>query len=251
MTEVTSEAVLAAFLVFCRVGSCLMVAPGFASARIPMSIRLFLAIAVSLALTPLMRPQLAAAMSAVDVNLRIFLAGSETLNGIIIGLMGRMFLLALQFGATVMANAAGLSNIPGIPLEGAEPEHPLVSLITLPATALIFIAGLHAELLLALAQSYTALPPRIGIDANWYLTQAGERLGDTFLLSLRLCSPFIVYAIIVNLAIGIANKLTPQISVYFASTALVIAGGLFLLWITIGEWLSIFTSEYTSWLLNG
>jgi len=116
---------------------------------------------------------------------------------------------------------------------------------------LIFIAGLHAELLVALAQSYNALPPRLGIDANWYLTQASERLGDTFMLSLRLSSPFIVYAIIVNLAIGIANKLTPQISVYFASTALVIAGGLLLLWITIGEWLSIFSSEYASWLMNG
>jgi flagellar biosynthetic protein FliR len=251
VTEQASETVLAAFLVFCRIGACLMLAPGFGSARTPLQVRLFLAIAISLALTPLMMPQLTAAMATVEPDFRIFLAASETLNGAIIGLMGRMFMLALQFGATVMANSAGLATIPGVPVEGSEPEQPIVSLITLPATALIFIAGLHAELVLALAQSYSALPPRIGIDANWYLTQAGERLGETFLLSLRLCSPFIVYAIIVNLAIGIANKLTPQISVYFASTAAVIAGGLFLLLITIDEWLAIFASEYTSWLSNG
>ena len=43
---------------------------------------------------------------------------------------------------------------------------------------------------------------------------------------IRLGSPFIAYAILVNLAIGFVNKLTPQIPVYFISLPFVIAGGL-------------------------
>src|SRR5690606_40216033 len=43
-------AVLAAFLAFCRIGACMMLMPGLGSARVPMQVRLFLAVSVSLAL---------------------------------------------------------------------------------------------------------------------------------------------------------------------------------------------------------
>ena len=36
--------VLAAFLIFCRIGACLMLMPGFSSARVPLQVRLFVAV---------------------------------------------------------------------------------------------------------------------------------------------------------------------------------------------------------------
>ncbi|HTV69398.1 MAG TPA: flagellar biosynthetic protein FliR, partial [Rhizobiaceae bacterium] len=42
--------VLAAFLAFCRVGGCFLVMPGLSSARVPIQIRLFVAIAATAAL---------------------------------------------------------------------------------------------------------------------------------------------------------------------------------------------------------
>ncbi len=35
---------IGAFLLFCRIGGCLMLAPGFSSSQIPMQIRLFVAL---------------------------------------------------------------------------------------------------------------------------------------------------------------------------------------------------------------
>ena len=67
-------------------------------------------------------------------------------------------------------------------------------------------------------------------------------------LALRLCGPFIVYAIIVNLAIGFANKFTPQISVYFVMTGVVAAGGFFLIYFTIDDWFGLFLQEFSAWL---
>ena len=40
---------------------------------------------------------------------------------------------------------------------------------------------------------------------------------SAFILALQISSPFIVYALIINLMVGIANKLIPQIPVYFIS----------------------------------
>ena len=53
-----------------------------------------------------------------------------------------------------------------------------------------------------------------------------DTISESFMVMIRLGSPFIAYAILVNLAIGFINKLTPQIPVYFISLPFVIAGGL-------------------------
>jgi flagellar biosynthetic protein FliR len=58
------------------------------------------------------------------------------------------------------------------------------------------------------------------------LNAHAAHLGDAFLLVLRLAMPFLIYAVIVNLAIGLANKMSPQIPVYFISMPFVVGGGL-------------------------
>ena len=49
-----SGSVLATFLIFCRIGTCLMLVPGYSSSNVPVQVRLFLAISVTLMLTPLL-----------------------------------------------------------------------------------------------------------------------------------------------------------------------------------------------------
>jgi len=48
---------LAVFVLFCRIGGCLMLMPGVSSAQIPVQVRLFIAVAVTLALAPLLLGQ--------------------------------------------------------------------------------------------------------------------------------------------------------------------------------------------------
>ena len=45
-----SALIFSVFLLFCRIGSCLMLAPGVSNTQIPMQVRLFVAIGATLAL---------------------------------------------------------------------------------------------------------------------------------------------------------------------------------------------------------
>ena len=67
----------------------------------------------------------------------------------------------------------------------------------------------------------------------------------------RLGSPFIAYAILVNFGIGLVNKLVPQIPVYFIATPFVLAGGFVILYLTIGESLRLFMMGFMGWLARG
>jgi len=83
------------------------------------------------------------------------------------------------------------------------------------------------------------------------LARLADAFSATFVLALQITSPFIVYALIINLMVGIANKLVPQIPVYFIAMPFILAGGLLLLYFTIGEALRLFIAGFVAWLSRG
>ena len=242
------DTVLATFIIFCRIGACLMLVPGYSSTNAPAQIRLFVALAVTLAIAPLLLSSVRDLVVGAAPLSILSLIWSELLIGVVIGLTGRLFFLALQTMATAMATAVGLSNIPGTPVDEADPVPALVPLITVSAAALFFLTNQQWEVLRGLVGSYRVWRPAEGLSAEAVLIQLSDRLSETFLLALRVSSPFVIYALIVNLAIGLANKFTPSIPIYFISLPFVIFGGLVLLYLTSYEMLLEFTTAFSQWL---
>ncbi|HET7410947.1 MAG TPA: flagellar biosynthetic protein FliR, partial [Paracoccaceae bacterium] len=232
-------------------GATMMLMPGLSSTNIPAQIRLFLALAVSLALAPLLLATVRRALVGTEPLGMLWLIAGELLVGALIGLLARIFFLALQALAAVVATAIGFSGIPGAPIEGYEPVPALVSLITVSAVVLMFQTDLHWEMIRGIADSYSVLPPGEMFDSRFGLVQIADQLSETFLIVLRISSPFLVYAIIVNLAVGIINKLLPQVSVYFVSLPVVLAGGLLVVYLNIEELLRLFTAEFMHWATTG
>ncbi|MGL4405282.1 MAG: flagellar biosynthetic protein FliR, partial [Notoacmeibacter sp.] len=76
-------------------------------------------------------------------------------------------------------------------------------------------------------------------------------LRETFRLALQLAMPFLAYGILINLGIGLANKMSPQVPVYFISMPYVIGGGLILLYAMAPEMLAIFMTAFATKLQTG
>ena len=243
--------IIALCLLFCRIGGCMMFAPGISSQRVPTNIRLFIAFPLTAALSPLLLDALLDGLGRIPQKAWIGLIFHESLAGILIGLMARCFFLALQFSATAISNFIGLSGIPGIPLEEADTGSPLATLVSSASIAIIFAMGLHVELLKALADSYTVLPLAGVLTAQMLVTNLLRTLGETWILALRLSAPFLLYGVIVNVALGMGNRFAQQISMYYATTGAVMLGGFLLLYLIWVDWMAMFTDSYRSWLLQG
>jgi flagellar biosynthetic protein FliR len=251
VTVLAPELFLGLFLVFCRIGGCLLVVPGFSSARIPAQVRLFLALAVTFALSPLLLPLFRGRLADQAPTTTLLWILSESLTGFLIGFLGRVFLFVLETVMTAVSMAVGFGSIPGTPIEGSEPQTAFVALVMMAATALLFAADLHWELFRGLVESYARIPPGEGLGAQTALVQIADQVTSVFVLGLRIGSPFIIYSIVVNLAVGFANKLTPTIPVYFIATPFVIFGGMVLLYSLSGEALMQFLGTYATWLRQG
>lgn len=246
----TAEAiVLAAFVAFCRVGGCFLLMPGLASVRVPVQIRLFVAIAATGALLvhlwdqilPLIdrRPQILAPMIV-----------SELMIGALIGLMARLYMMALQFIGAGVAMLIGYGGMAGPGIEEAEPQAALASIISFSALLLLFVFDFHHEIVRALVASYTVAPLNVFFNPQAALVDIADTLSEAFFMVLRLGSPFVAYAILVNLTIGFVNKLVPQIPVYFISLPFVIAGGLIIIYFGAGSMLALFADSFMATALG-
>jgi flagellar biosynthetic protein FliR len=250
-TALGSRLVLGTFILFCRIGACLMLMPGFSSSQIPLQVRLFLALAVTLSLAPMLIALVPPEALGDEPIQALRYIGVELLVGGSIGVLGRLFLLALETLAMAGALAIGLSNPFGVLSEEPEVLPPFVSLITMSATALIFITDLHWEVFRGIAASYSAIPIKPDFDVGFSLFQFSKMLAEVFQISLRISSPFIIYTVMIQITVSIINRVTPQISIYFISTPFVIGGGLILTYIIIKSYLDQFVLGFSAWLSAG
>jgi len=235
--------VIASMLAFCRVGACFMLMPGLSSARVPLQVRLFVAIAATAALMIHLWDRIAPFATREPAAL-VALIVSESLIGALIGLMARLYVLAMQFMASAITTLVGFGGINGPGVIDPEPEGSLAQIVSIGALMLLFTFDFHHEIIKALVTSYELAPVNAAFSPQSALADVTDTVAESFLVVLRLGSPFIAYAILVNLGIGLVNKLVPQIPVYFISLPFVIAGGLLLLYFAIPTLLSLFADGF-------
>ena len=244
-----SKIVFATLLLFCRIGACLMIAPGVGNSQIPTQVRVFVAAGATLALTPLLIDK--AQAGELDPISMTRLVVGELLVGSVIGVLARLFFSALETLAFVSASLLALANPFGVEVDQNQSLPPLATIVTLGATTMIFVADFHWQIVIALVDSYQAVPFGSAFDARRSLVEIGDVLGQSFLVAVRVAAPFFLYSVIVNFAMALINRVTPQIAIFFIAPPFIVAGGVVLLYFTIRGQIAEFMAAFSSWLGSG
>jgi flagellar biosynthetic protein FliR len=167
--------ILALFLTFCRIGGCVMVLPGFSSSRIPMQIRFFVALAISMAILPILWDTVYPRASAGAANY-VGLIFAETLVGLMYGMLARIYTLGLQFAGTIMSTMVGLSTPGTLDLFEDTSETGMTNFITFAGTMILFILDFHHIVFRALVESYAVMPLGADIQAQGNLISITDTL---------------------------------------------------------------------------
>lgn len=247
----TPNVIMGTFVLFCRIGGCLMLAPGVSNSQIPMQIRLFVAVAITLSLAPLLlgRPQLQSLGDDPISMLRMVV--TEGLIGAMIGALGRLFFSALETLAVGAAHMLGLVNPFGVQIDDSQNLPPLASITAVAATALIFVSDFHWEIIRGLVASYDAIPILSDYDASYSLRHVGLVLGQSFGVAIRVTSPFFLYSVLVNFSLTMLNRVTPQIAIFYIAPPFIVSGGLLLLYFVVKPQIGEFMANFASWLTWG
>jgi flagellar biosynthetic protein FliR len=229
----------------------MMLAPGFSSDRIPVRVRLTLAIAVTLALAPPLMRGVGQSLENIDPLRLLGVIAGELMVGAALGLLARLYFLALETLATSVAMVIGLGNIFGGAIIEPDPTPALSTLIVLSATTLIFVTDQHLEMIRGLYLSYETAPILSAPRVEFLLVEIARTLTEAHLLALRICSPFLLFGLIINIALGLLSRLTPQVQIYFISGPLVIILGIYGFSLLLPDFLAAFLSQFGAWLQKG
>lgn len=234
-----------AALAFARVGTAVLILPGFGDAQIPPRIRIALGLVLTLALLPaLPLPEPPAQTTALAL-----LLGAEVLVGVFIGTGARLLLSAMHLLGAQIGMVAGISNAFAPGVANSEGATAIGALLTVAAVALIFATDMHHLMIIALLKSYAILP--VGHLPLGDMAQQIGRLGaDAFRISASMAAPFLVVSVILNLGLGLANRVMPNMQVFFVAAPGMILAGLALLALAVPAVLDLMMRDMSDWLFG-
>jgi flagellar biosynthetic protein FliR len=218
------QALSGGFAVFLRIAAALAVLPAFGERTLSVRVR----IGAALALTVLVAPAVATpdlARSSFGELLRLM--GTETVIGLAFGLTLRLLVHALQIAGTIAAQSTSLAQLFGG--AAAEPLPAMGHLLVVGGLALAALADLHVRVAVALIGTYRLIPAGRALDTGDLATLGIAHVARAFALAFSLAAPFVLGALVYNVALGAINRAMPQLMVAFVGAPAITAAGLALL----------------------
>lgn len=221
----------AILLVFCRLGSALMVVPGIGDAYVPVNVRLLLALAISVVMSPLLLPDLPAIP---DSPLALFiLLLQEILIGLFFGGVTRILIGTIHTAGMIMAFQSSLASALLFDVTQGSQGSAIGNFIGTVSLALIFATDLHHVMLAALYDSYTLFLPGILPPIGDFPEYVARLMAESFAIAFRLAAPLVVVGLILYLGAGVLSRLMPAMHVFFVIIPLQISIAFFVLMTTL------------------
>lgn len=233
-------------IVFARIGAMVMVMPGVGEAYVPARIRLVLAIFLAMLITPTVAELLPTLPNTPFGLLWTMLP--EIAIGLALGTFIRLVMLILQVAGAIIAMQSGLAFAQAFdPSQGTQSAI-VGTFFSIMGVAIIFVAGLHHEMIMGMVGSYRLMPPMEPIPVNDLTDGFLTFLGEFFAFGFQLASPFIVVGLVFYIGIGLLNKLMPQVQVFFVAVPANILLGFSVLSLLLGTLMMAFLDKYDAFI---
>ena len=237
-------------MIFSRVGSALMLMPGIGEAYVNQRARLWLALSISFLMLEPMLGRLPPPPDTVSGMTHVL--GYEIIIGLFYGTLLRILTSVLEAAGMVISIQSGLSNATVLNPALAS-NSPLPSaLLSVVGITMIFVTGLDHLLLRSLVALYDVFPPNGDIMPGDMTQVVIQSVNKSFMIGVELAMPFFVIGLLLYIALGILQKLMPQVQLFLVVLPVQIWGGLTLMAITtagiITIWLRYFDASVGSFI---
>ena len=212
-------------LVLTRSSLVVMLMPGLGEMEAPALVRAGISLSFAILLTPVIGQ-----MSAPDHPMNAAgMIGAEMIVGACLGWLSRLPVLALGMSGALMSYMLGLSSVIQYdPALGGQ-SSALSRAFGMAGPVILLNSGLITLPIAALAGSYDLFPPGTLLPSADLTEQFTAALVECFALALRLSSPFIIAALLLQAGLALLARLVPQLQLYTAAMPGQILGGLTLL----------------------
>ncbi len=235
-------------LISMRVAAILLVIPVLGDRSIPRRIRAGFGLLLTLIIYPTVQGTIPPMPSSV---LELFLLGArEIMLGMMIGISVRLLVSATHVAGTVIAFQTGLAAAQSFdPAQGTQSVI-VAAFMNLVAVTLILVTDLHHLMIMAIVHSYTKFPIGEAIAFADFATAATRFVSGSFLLGFQMATPFIVYAMVFNVSLGLIARMIPGFQVFFVGLPVNLAMGFLLMALLLGSIMALFLERFENLMLG-
>ena len=191
------------------------IAPFLGGRSVPAAIKMGLGLLLAVWMLPWLSSQAPVPLAMSSLAWWALLA-REIVVGLILGLGAGLIFWAAEMGGLFIDSVRGgtISNvlIPQIQIQSSMLGNFYYQLYVV----LFVLAGGHRWFLSAVFDSYTAVPPFVpGLSLAATARGFIDATGATFTIALKLIAPALVVVMLLDLVLGVANRMAPQLNVFF------------------------------------
>ena len=210
-----------------RPGALVLSAPLFGGAHVPPMVRIGLSVLLALIVAPVVT------LPAIGTGL-VLVVARELVIGVSIGLAIQIVVSAAELAGYLAGFQAGFSVAAIIDPQSGVRNNMIASLYGLLTLFVFFAVDGHHVVLVALVDSYAALPIGAGaIDQSLVSSVAGA-LGLVFTYGVRLAVPVVLALLIVELGLGLIVRAAPAMNLMVIGFPIRVMAGLIALGLAVG-----------------
>jgi flagellar biosynthetic protein FliR len=216
LQDITIEFIFHFMLVFARLGTAFSNFPVLGSPYLFSRGKLSLALAV----TFIMLPNLTIYLPKFSDNfsLNVGYIAIEILIGIIISIAARIYFESLHFVGQIISLQSGLGSASFFDPQQKSQVTLFSNFMLLIVSVFILASDTHYFFIQAVADSYSKFPLGELVNSGDLSNFVSYVVNDSFILSFKIASPFIVVSLAILTGTGLLARIMPNLQVFFVIT---------------------------------
>lgn len=197
--------------VLARIGGMIVIAPIFGTLALPRQVRVFLAVAMALLVTPV---YLNTSLPPVtDLATYAHLMANEVAIGLLLGLGVTIMFSGIQVAGQIVSQMSGLS-LADVFDPGFDENVSMFTQLFHFLTMAVFVAiGGHRIMIEAVLQTFTWSPPGHAALGETYVDALTDLMTQSFSLGINAAAPLLIALFLSTIVLGLIGRTLPQINI--------------------------------------
>lgn len=214
-----------------RIVALLMTMPIIGTSLVPRRVRLYLALAITVVVAPVLPPM--PEVNALNLT-ALLLIGEQIIIGAGLGLFLQLFFHSFVIAGQIISTQMGMGFASMVDPTNGVSSAVIGQFFTMLVTLVFLGMNGHLVVIETLIESFTTMPVGSGLLVSNFWALANG-LGWVMAAGLKLVLPTITALLVVNIAFGVMTRAAPQLNIFSIGFPLTLVLGFVILWISLAD----------------
>lgn len=234
------------FLSFIRIAALMSVAPILGSQSIPVQVKVFLSLFLSVTMLPALKEQ--PQLETITLLGLLPLIFKEIVLGLFLGYNAKFIFESYQFAGRMVSTQMGLGMANLVDPDSGQPVTPIGNIYTFFIMMVFLFLNGHHLLISALYKSFEISPA-----ASYKFALAGARwemvslFNEIFIIGIKLAAPSMATLFLIEVCMGIMARIVPQMNIFFIGLPVRLGVGLFIVIASLPMYYLFFSNHLLEW----